>query len=653
MKLKKLLIPTIVASSLFVVPFAVTSCSKSLPTGEINREQQAELLSSDPAKIALLDNWITTTFTSLYVSNVKSDATTEEQEQIGNTIQYYLNYLNWPTTSSGSLDDYPNSPVVDFAPTSLFSQIDESNFENLVQNAYKFYISYMSIVSQSSSDSSSDSSSTTSPETYFFVKVNEWKKDKYKTIVKVTDASGQILNISNFNPSWNYTGCDSTGKIIENDYKILMSTRGTLVYQNVMKMLLANMYFLHSTEQQIKNGTNYNKMTKNPSSVNYINTTAYVGENNDFSTFLLKKYMVENTPQFTWSYSSDDYTYETMNSGIVSTMKQFNNIKTTKETTLSDEICPNSNENDQNSLTSLQAFSSLTINPSDEDLKGDLSISIDDIKSYGSPKIGLLDSSSNILYNFTELDAIKRALEHNQSSKDLMLPSINIKKSSISKSSHSITMDDIEVLWNGSQSSSEDTATGLFEFISGAISQKLTINSISYQPSQDNDKQIKIAFTYSFTLDGQEYSFDSSIEIINWGSDETAETNPLKTSYVFSGDPNNVGIKIFDGSNPTGITYYLRVLPLFKKENQKYINKNWYMSGKFTLEGTPWETEKEQTKLVYFFILNDSNLYSKIQDFYLFNNFNVKGSATEITQLISSLGLTKKTDADRRAQGII
>ena len=31
-----------------------------------------------------------------------------------------------------------------------------------------------------------------------------------------------------------------------------------------------------------------------------------------------------------------------------------------------------------------------------------LGVSIDDIKSYGSPKIGLLDSSSNILYNFTE-----------------------------------------------------------------------------------------------------------------------------------------------------------------------------------------------------------------------------------------------------------
>ena len=52
-------------------------------------------------------------------------------------------------------------------------------------------------------------------------------------------------------------------------------------------------------------------------------------------------------------------------------------------------------------------------------------------------------------------------------------------------------------------------------------------------------------------------------------------------------------------------------------------------------------------------MLSDSNLYSKIQDFYLFNNFNVTGNTSELSQQISNLGLNKKTDADRRKEGII
>ena len=77
------------------------------------------------------------------------------------------------------------------------------------------------------------------------------------------------------------------------------------------------------------------------------------------------------------------------------------------------------------------------------------------------------------------------------------------------------------------------------------------------------------------------------------------------------------------------------------------------MRGKFGFENTPWKNEADQRKLVYFLMLSDSNLYSKIQDFYLFNNFNVTGNTSELSQQISNLGLNKKTDADRRKEGII
>ncbi|MBR4025744.1 MAG: hypothetical protein IKJ03_02190, partial [Mycoplasmataceae bacterium] len=150
------------------------------------------------------------------------------------------------------------------------------------------------------------------------------------------------------------------------------------------------------------------------------------------------------------------------------------------------------------------------------------------------------------------------------------------------------------------------------------------------------------------------YSFDYDFKISNWGDADSEQINQFANSYIFAGQPDQVGIKIFnEDSTPTGITYYLRVLPLFTKTDSILIGNKWYMRGKFGFENTPWKNEADQRKLVYFLMLSDSNLYTKIQDFYLFNNFNVTGNTSELSQQISNLGLNKKTDADRRKEGII
>ena len=46
------------------------------------------------------------------------------------------------------------------------------------------------------------------------------------------------------------------------------------------------MYFLKSTKELVENGTNFKKLTNKKNTDNYINTMAYVGENNDFSSYL-------------------------------------------------------------------------------------------------------------------------------------------------------------------------------------------------------------------------------------------------------------------------------------------------------------------------------------------------------------------------------
>ena len=665
MKKTKFWIPLVATTSLSIFsPIIASSCSEA-PVGQINKEQQVEMLNSEAAKITLLDSWLTSTFSSLYAENIKSSNSLSEQKLVENTIRYYFDYLSWPTTNSGKL--VGSDEVINFADDSLFSQTEKQTFVSLVQEAYLFYINFMSTIQPQSSDSST---STTSPSVYFKLKALEWQKNKYKTLITIEDNNNKILTINDFNPSLNYTGMTTsstngqTNSIIETDYKILMLTRGTLVYQNVLKLLLSEMYFLKSTEKLVKNGTNFNKLTKNKNTVNYINTMAYVGENNDFSSYLFKKYAIENSPQFTWSYSSTDYDTKTTSASIISTIQGFNNLKTTKEESLSTILAPNSTETSVNSLTKLQAFSSLSlVTNSEETLEGDLSINLDTIKSYGSSKIGLLDKDTNKLFTFSNLEAIKQARQYNSSSSNnikLMIPSINIKNTSLEKYSNNILVEDIEVLWSG-QPSNVSIENNKKVFKNG--NQQIVINSISYNPSKET-KEITISFTYSFTINGNgtegtnqttnTYSLDYEFKISNWGEDDSDQINQFTNSYIFEGQADQVGIKIFNNdSTPTGITYYLRILPLFTKSDSILIGDKWYMRGKFGFENTPWKNEADQRKLVYFLMLSDSNLYSKIQDFYLFNNYNVTGNTSELSQQISNLGLNAKTNADRRKEGII
>lgn len=448
MKLKKIFL-SLFSSTIIASPFIVSSCTLEAPNSEINREEQVDIITSEASKIVVLDTWLTTTFASLYSQYIYPGDDNQSiqdiqkiQNKISNSIIYYLENLVFPEHgSTGTING--NDTEVEFANITEFPENKEDELKLLFQNAYKFYIQFKSTVPESED---------LSPSLYFVKKSLEWKKEKYKTIIEIKDENNQILTIDNFNPSLDYSGVGENGEIIEKDFKILIATRGTKVFQEVMKLLLAEMYFLHATEDQIKSGTNFNKLTKNPSSVNYINAMSYVEDkttkegqtNNDFSEYLLKKYTVENSPDLVWSYSGSDYTYQYIGPNKISQLNQFNSIKTTKETKLTPLLAPNSTEKDKNSIDKIEAFTSISLSNSSSDSEdstltlGDLAVNIDNIKTFGDSKIGLYDSSNNMLFSFSELEAIKQACQinfDNPSNRILLLPSINIKSDSQSKSS--------------------------------------------------------------------------------------------------------------------------------------------------------------------------------------------------------------------------
>lgn len=630
--IKKLLFNSLITVSAVAAPIIVSSCN--LPEGDINRGQQGDLLSSDAAKNTVLDSWLTTTFTSLYVQSTYPG--TSSFNKLKETYMYYLDNLAWPdTTSTGNGNKYQE-----------IEQNKKTEFENLLKEAYKFYISFKSTIKESGEK-------PISPNVYFLTKVNSWQSDELNTIKPIKDQNGKLLTINDFNPGVRYTGLDSSNQIKENDYKILMQTRGTLTYQNVMKLLLTEMYFLKNNKKLIENGTDYRKSLRG-NTITSNNYRSYVdGEN--FSTFTLKKYLVESSPQLTWSYAPEDYNSTATSASIISTLLEFNNLSVTKDTMLGSIIAPNSNETEINSITKLQAYNKFELSTTSDN--GDLSNALDNIKMYGDNKIGLLDNDKKLLFTFSELNAIKEARNYNKNNNNaLMIPSINISERGKNKNAYAIEISDLDISWGGVSSTSSKDNT--FTYTNGSITQTLIINSISFLPANGNKKILNIGFTYKFNtnISGQpntDYSFDHNFEISNWGKSDSSQSNPFMNAFYFTGTPEQVGIKIFNDSTSTGITYYLRILPIFQRKGSTPIQSDRYMVGTWSFENTPWNTYEEQKKLAYFLALADGNLYTKIQNFYLFNNFDYAGNVSELKTIISSLNLTKKTHTDRLNEGIV
>ena len=84
MKKTKFWIPLVATTSLSIFsPIIASSCSE-VPVGQINKEQQVEMLNSEAAKITLLDSWLTSTFSSLYAENIKSSNSLSEQKLVEN-----------------------------------------------------------------------------------------------------------------------------------------------------------------------------------------------------------------------------------------------------------------------------------------------------------------------------------------------------------------------------------------------------------------------------------------------------------------------------------------------------------------------------------------------------------------------------------------
>lgn len=631
-KLKKIFLSSIaILSPLLISPYVV-SCSYNI-SGDLSLPEQQELINSPNAKKAIFNNWLTSTYASLYMKHIlKSD-----DQSKGQAIVNFLTYLD------GKNSDKNNN----LEPNEL------NELAKTVYSAYKFYVTYYSSISSSSSSSISSTAAT-----YFLEKSLEWQKNKLSTtngenLKELTNKINVgVLNTQDDLANWKQ----------DEVFKLMFTAHGTEIYENVLKILIAEMYFLNVSEDEIKAGSDYNKQTKNIRSQEYLNASSYdVNSKNYF----LHKYLVEKNPQFKWSFNSENASFINNITDIVS----FNNLMGWTKDKMNKIITPYSFDNfsgvnDYQSLSKIKGFSNLEFNTTITD--GDLTNNWNTISTFGTYKSGVYNNQNKLLYSFNNLKARNKIAEKPNS---YYLPLITLDKNKISsKTVQQISTEDFII--EGRPGSKNPSKLVLED---SSENQKWEITNISFLPQ--NTKKVenqKINISVRYTFNNQyEYNYDFDItwnktgvienlfdKIFSFDSaiqSPSQNTNAEKINSLFPESINS----LVDGK--LNISYVMRPLPIFKWDwnsnsiNAITIKDETYMQGKWSLDQTAWSKYEARRNLVYWFVIKDEDkkLWNSIQDFYLFNNYNIESSDLIVKSQINSLGLTKKTDKDRREAGII
>lgn len=656
---KKWLKLSVTAPLMLIAPTVLVSCSFNLSgNSSLNKNEQLELIKKY-GKINVLNEWLTATFSTLYVDKIIDPTGSfdkAKREQAIGEIGNFLIHLEWKTKDNNVIDNGK-----------------QKELEKTVYDAYKFLVIFRSSISTGAED-------IPTPANYFVNKAVTWKKDK------ITTVDGESLDKFNPTPGILPTQPDSTNWNNDNDFKLIFKAWGTEIFSETLKLLMGQMYFLHVNDKEIKSGTDYNKQTRTKFNKNWLEATSFDVEDR---FYFLNKYLVTKNPQFKWEKKDD-----TASTGYVRNIENstdFNNLMGPTKKTMDPFLVPLTSDvmahgttnfaaatKADEKLESLRGFTKLEYDSAITD--GDLSTSMDTIKTFGYERSGLLNTdNNNALVGFEGLHA-KQIIHPPASSpfaaasNNFKLPKITIKTASLKKTVRTITMSDIEMTTDSTRATLQNN--GHLKLDDTTNKQSWEIVKLSFLPQEtgsESEQKINLSVIYSSTDTTNPFTLPYNFDIVWTTKDNGSIQSSLFQNAPYTFDGTNAEIeKMFPAliksttDAKTDFSYILKPLPIFETKDSKTIEieKQAYMTGKFSLENTIWKSnatkdaskapdDSAKIKLINWFVLSDDNLWKTIQDFYLFNNYNIEAKNGEFSPIISELGLNKKTQQDRKDAGII
>ncbi len=628
---KFLLIPTV---SILPLAATMTSCST---IGNLDKTlaAQLEVLTSPEAKQIYENEWSREAFASLYLRTSKGDVSTLKKEK--QIVKEYLKNLKVP---QGILP-----PTINGLPNAAFF----AGIEKKMYDSFAFYTSW-----KSSNDPN-----------YFRDKRNDWVEKQ----LGYYDGTLWKDVLNNFNPDFGYHVPVLTDPKYKKEFLFLYNTLQTGIQNELLNMMISKMYFSNSDSNLVTKGTDYNEIIAGHSdSLKYWDANSF-----DITspTYFLEKYLVEKTPRIKWNYASDnknqviDWTNK-----LVKSVKNYNSLWYAPQgeaknlgPIFSETLAIKGNdENFNKNIPEFWGYNS-SIELSETPIEGDLSTNPDVLREFNSTKSGLIANNSitnkSELFSFDQLQKAQDFIKINNNPNTpnnlkAFLPPITIKNLSTTtrKKAKQITIDDLE--WGAvtTQNNTYDDGTSKWK----------VENITPLLNTSDSHQSIKLDMSYFYNYQNPSPAYKYQV-IISWIQDQAPEiaeiSTELENKYVFSNDistsfgqKNREGINaIIDGK--VSISYYMRLLPIFKWDTilgikqTTEINGKEKALGKFSLDGTPWapklpngdENLNLQT-LIFSLYMQDADILKNMKKTLVLNDIAlIPGDVKEVNAILKELGI--------------
>lgn len=632
-KLIKAITMSSIAFVTFSTPALISSCSFNISEGNLSLNEQIELLKG--SKQQVFDFWLSRTYASWFVNNVLKE--TDKKQEKSEEIVTYLATLKWDHAIA-------------------LSNESRKKVEDQILDNFKFYIDYKSNIQDASLPN-------TLPNDYWNDQAAKWKTEELTTIT-----SESLIDLD-LPRNWNSSFFDLDKDKFMNNFRLLFLARGTQVFQEIMKMCIIEIYFVNSQESQIRLATNYTKLEKKLGTKENIEATSFDIKKEDYN---LVKYLVDNAPSLQWNISND-----TIEQPSINTLDDFNNL-TLVGNTVSNTILPKTNDNviintEPFNLSMLRSYKGFTT----ETGSGDLATGYSNIKLFNSPKVGLFDKQTNQLFSFQKLAARKQISEDIQLGSQIRaLPFIKLKEEEpvFKKSVDEIKLSDIDAGINipgTTITTSLDTELKKLTLEDKQNQQKWIIHSIKYADQKNDNKNIILDVDYIFEVNDKTMKYSYEATISNWSySSSTSQSGgnvytqvaryekqfnfipTVDNIEIYKLHPESISVLSSDDPTKTNISYYQKILPIFNVTSSRVLGGEFIQLGKFSLDLTIWNSIEQKKQLSRIFALSDTTLWAKVQDYLLFNNFNLKPTISELQAIVKELGLNEKTQEDRKKAGI-
>ncbi|UVD81705.1 hypothetical protein NV226_00070 [Mycoplasma iguanae] len=366
-------------------------------------------------------------------------------------------------------------------------------------------------------------------------------------------------------------------------FDLIWTNTKTGIQEQVKKMLIVKEYLTNAKEADIKNSTEYKDATANTSISNIYNNVLTKQKDFFLNISLLKDQIAD-----VWEYNdSNAIEIATYSRYRISNYEDFNVLSQSKQSLVNQRQDSKIALNTNDSIDTSKLFSYKGLQK-DKSGSGDMDYSINTLKKQYLTKAGWLDNTTSKIHSTNDLNKATFFNGKNE-------VSLTLKEESKTKTKFNITKEDFNLNTTSMDADIDYEISALYPDFNLNSVEKV-INVVIKMTSKQNTLWVHF---YSINVD--------------WRN-ETIVYTPA-TDQKVNGYVSSLSVQSSDGK-AIKMSYINKIVPLADEVVITGEGDNRKINAYFTLNNTPWSTDKQKTLLAFALVtLNDSYLNSALKFF--------------------------------------